>query len=74
MILRDAPDAARREALQAAITGRERAIVRGTTAYIAYPDGIGRSKLTAARIENALGTAATGRNWRTVEKIAKALA
>ena len=78
MILRDAPDAARRAALQvalhAAIGGREQSLVRGTTAYIAYPDGIGRSKLTPARIEKALGTEATGRNWRTIAKIAEALA
>ena len=32
------------------------------------PDGIGRSKL-AARVEKSLGVEATGRNWRTVEKI-----
>ena len=73
MILRDAPDAERRAALDAAITGPETAVVRGTVAYIAYPEGIGRSKLTAARIEAALATKATGRNWRTVLKIADAL-
>jgi uncharacterized protein (DUF1697 family) len=36
--------------------------------YLYAPDGIGRSKL-AARVEKALGVAATARNWRTVNKI-----
>jgi uncharacterized protein (DUF1697 family) len=36
--------------------------------YLYAPDGIGRSKL-AARVEKALGVAATARNWRTVCKI-----
>lgn len=36
--------------------------------YLHAPDGIGRSKL-AARVEKALGVAATARNWRTVCKI-----
>ncbi|MCF8240655.1 MAG: DUF1697 domain-containing protein [Melioribacteraceae bacterium] len=36
--------------------------------YFYAPDGVGRSKL-AARIEKLLGVAATGRNWRTVQKL-----
>lgn len=36
--------------------------------YLHAPDGIGRSKLAAA-VEKALGVAATGRNWRTVQKL-----
>lgn len=73
MVLRAAPDAARRAALAAAIAGPEQAVVRGDVAYVAYPDGIGRSRLTAARIETALGTPGTARNWRTVSRIADAL-
>ena len=69
MPLRAAPDVAQQTALAAAISGRERVTVVGATAYIVYPDGIGRSKLTAARIERHLGTLGTGRNWRTVLKI-----
>jgi uncharacterized protein (DUF1697 family) len=38
--------------------------------YITYPDGIGRSKLTNAIIEKALGSPGTGRNWNTVQKLA----
>jgi uncharacterized protein (DUF1697 family) len=36
--------------------------------YLFAPDGIGRSKL-AARVEQALGAAATARNWNTVSKL-----
>jgi uncharacterized protein (DUF1697 family) len=56
-------------ALQGAIKGREQVRVKGRQAYITYPDGIGRSKLTMAVIEKALGTRGTGRNWNTVLKL-----
>ncbi len=36
--------------------------------YLHAPDGIGRSRL-AAKVEKLLGIRATGRNFRTVEKI-----
>jgi uncharacterized protein (DUF1697 family) len=36
--------------------------------YLHAPDGIGRSKL-AARVEKLLGVPATGRNWRTAQKV-----
>jgi len=71
MCLKVAPKAAAVTALQAAIKGRE--LVRadgGRHVYITYPDGIGRSKLTAAVIEKALGSAGTARNWNTVLKLA----
>jgi uncharacterized protein (DUF1697 family) len=57
-------------ALQKAIVGREIVRAQGRSAYIVYPDGIGRSKLTAAMIEKKLGTRGTGRNWNTVLKLA----
>lgn len=57
-------------ALQKAIVGREVVRAKGRCAYIVYPDGIGRSKLTAAMIEKKLGTRGTGRNWNTVLKLA----
>jgi uncharacterized protein (DUF1697 family) len=58
-------------ALQVAIRGPETAKVVGEAAYIVYPDGIGRSKLTSAVIEAKLGVKATGRNWNTVLKLAE---
>ena len=70
MALKDPPGAKAVKALQAAIVGREVARVRGREAYIVYPDGQGRSKLTIALIEKTLGTRATGRNWNTVLKLA----
>jgi uncharacterized protein (DUF1697 family) len=41
---------------------------KGKQAYIFYPDGIGRSKLTPAVLEKRLGRG-TGRNWSTVLRL-----
>lgn len=68
--LKQAPKAAAVTALQAGIVGREQVRTDGRHAYISYPDGIGRSKLTMAVIEKKLGTSGTGRNWNTVLKLA----
>jgi uncharacterized protein (DUF1697 family) len=70
MLLKDAPAASAVRALQATITGRELVRARGRQAYLVYPDGIGRSRLTVSRIERALGTRGTGRNWNTVQRLA----
>ena len=67
--LRDAPTPAAVKALQAAIKGREIVRAKGKQAYFVYPDGQGRSKLTIAVIEKALGTRGTARNWNTVLKL-----
>ena len=67
--LKGAPTAARVRALRDAIAGRELVEVRGRCAYIAYPDGIGPSRLTAAVLDAGLGTRGTGRNWNTVLKL-----
>ena len=56
-------------ALQSAITGREVVRARGRHAYVVYPDGIGRSRLTSALVERRLGARGTGRNWNTVLKL-----
>ena len=69
MFLRDAPPAAAVRALQAAVTGREYLRAKGNHAYIVYPDGQGRSRLTAAVIEKHLGSRGTARNWNTVLKL-----
>lgn len=42
----------------------------GVTAYVYYPDGQGRSKLTFTILTRHLGAGATGRNWNTVLKLA----
>lgn len=73
MFLKHPPAATQVKVLQAAITGNEAVRARGKQAYVTYPDGIGRSKLTNAALERALGTSSTGRNWNTVLKVAAAL-
>jgi uncharacterized protein (DUF1697 family) len=70
MALKDAPGTGDVAALQAAIRGPGRVRVDGTQAYVVYPSGIGRSKLTTGLIEATLGTRGTGRNWTTVRKLA----
>jgi uncharacterized protein (DUF1697 family) len=70
MTLKDAPDAGAVAALQAAITGREAVRANGRHAYLVYPDGVGRSRLTHALIEKTLGTSGTARNWNTALKLA----
>ena len=69
VIMKDDVDAAAVAALQKAIVGREVVRAKGRCAYIVYPDGIGRSKLTSAIIEKKLGTRGTARNWNTVLKL-----
>ena len=70
MCLKGAPGREAVSALQQALTGREVVRAVGREAYIVYPDGIGRSRLTTALIEKKLGTRGTARNWNTVVKLA----
>ncbi len=73
MFLKGEPDKKSQAALRQAIAGRERFEVVDRLAYVVYPDGIGRSKLTTALIEKKLGARGTGRNWNTVLKLAALL-
>jgi uncharacterized protein (DUF1697 family) len=41
----------------------------GREIYIYFPNGMGRSKLPWARIDKAVKTSGTGRNWNTVTKL-----
>lgn len=68
--LKTKPKAAAAKALAGAIQGSEYLRVIGREAYIVYPDGVGRSRLTNAVIEKKLETSATARNWNTVLKLA----
>jgi uncharacterized protein (DUF1697 family) len=68
VFLRRAPGPADVKALQAAIVGGEAVRARGRHAYITYPAGIGRSRLTGTLIEQKLGRG-TARNWNTVLKL-----
>jgi uncharacterized protein (DUF1697 family) len=69
MFLKAAPEAKAVKALQAAIKGPEVVRAHGRQAYIAYPAGFGRSRLTTAVIEAKLGTRGTARSWNTVVKL-----
>lgn len=41
----------------------------GREIYLAYPNGLGRSKLNHSLLERRLGVSATSRNWRTVTNL-----
>ncbi len=69
MFLKEPPEVKDVAALRAAITGPEIIRAAGMHAYIVYPNGIGRSRLTNTLIERTLGTRGTGRNWNTVLKL-----
>jgi uncharacterized protein (DUF1697 family) len=69
VFLKQTPAANGVATLQRAITGREVVRLNGREAYCAYPDGIGRSRLTHVILEKHLGRG-TGRNWNTVLKLA----
>jgi uncharacterized protein (DUF1697 family) len=71
VFLKDAPDKAKAAALQAQIQGREQVVTGLRCLYATYPDGAGRSKLTMAVIERALGCRGTARNWNTVRRMAE---
>jgi uncharacterized protein (DUF1697 family) len=70
MFFKDAPDADAVKALKAAVTGPEVIRADGRQAYVTYPNGFARSRLTTTLIERKLETRCTGRNWNTVLKIA----
>jgi uncharacterized protein (DUF1697 family) len=69
VFLKSKPTADAFDALRDAVVGPEILHGEGRQAYIVYPDGIGRSRLTAALIERKLATRGTARNWNTVIKL-----
>jgi uncharacterized protein (DUF1697 family) len=68
--LKTAPPPGALEALRAAIKGREEVALTDRDAYLVYPEGIGRSKLTIQVVERYLRTRGTARNWNTALKLA----
>ena len=70
MFLKCTPSAKDVEALRAAITGPEIVSADGGQAYIVYPAGIGRSRLTNTLVEKKFRTRGTARNWNTILKLA----
>src|SRR5262249_43719650 len=70
VFLKTAPQSEDVQALQATVEGPESLRAEGRHLYVAYPAGIGRSKLTNTLIERKLGVRGTARNWNTVLKLA----
>ena len=69
MFLSAVPRAAAQAALVKWHKGPEMLEMRGPEIYLYYPDGVGRSKLSGAVIENKLDTSGTARNWNTLQKL-----
>lgn len=71
LFLKNDPTAAELAALRDRIVGREQVESGPGCLYIAFPDGIGTSKLTPAVMARALRQPGTGRNWNTVRMLAE---
>jgi uncharacterized protein (DUF1697 family) len=67
--LERAPAKGALEKLRAAHQGPERFELRYHTLYVYFPEGAGKSKLTPARMDKALGVQGTARNWNTLTKL-----
>ena len=59
------------EDIQKTYTGPEEVHIIGQEAFIYYPEGQGRSKLTNTFLEKKLKTTGTARNWNTVLRLQK---
>ena len=71
MLSKDPPAQDAAERLQERAQDGERVVLAGGALWIHYPSGAGRSKLTPALLDRLAGSPVTGRNWRTVLKIAE---
>jgi uncharacterized protein (DUF1697 family) len=71
LFLASRPTSGAEEDLRKTYLGPEEIHIIGREAYIYYPDGMGRSKLTLTLLEKKLKTAGTGRNWNTVLQLQK---
>jgi uncharacterized protein (DUF1697 family) len=69
MFLVEKPLPGTAELLAAAIKGPERGIIRGREVYLHFPAGVGKSKLSMAVVEKAVGAAGTCRNLNTLGKL-----
>jgi len=63
------PDSSAHENLRMIKTDPEELHLNGRELYIYFPNGMGRSKLPWARVDKALKTFVTGRNWNSVMKL-----
>lgn len=74
MLLGGKPHADAAKRIAAVHSGPEQIEIAGENAYITYPQGIGKSKLTNALLEKHLGVSGTARNWNTIRKLLDAAA
>ncbi|WP_102223365.1 DUF1697 domain-containing protein [Acidimangrovimonas sediminis] len=65
--------AAGHEARLAGYAGPEAVVPSGREVFIDYVEGIGRSKLTAPRLERIFGVTGTARNWSTLGRLIAAV-
>lgn len=72
MFLSGVPDARGAATILKEHKGSEMIEIRGPEIYLYYPDGVGRSKLSGAFLENRLNVAGTARNWNTLVKLVEA--
>jgi uncharacterized protein (DUF1697 family) len=72
MFLAGVPDAQSQAQLLKTHKGSEMIEIRGPEIYLYYPDGVGRSRLSGAAIENQLRVSGTARNWNTLIKLIEA--
>lgn len=69
LFLASDPSSTALEDIQKAYSGPEEIHIIGREAFIYYPEGMGRSKLTNTLLEKKLKTVGTARNWNTVLKL-----
>ena len=67
--LERAPAKGALEKLRSAHQGPEQFELRDHALYVYFPLGVGKSKLTPARMDKALGLQGTARNWNTLTKL-----
>lgn len=69
LFLAAVPDSAAVATLHVPVADGEEWLLAGQEIYLRYPNGSGRSKMTGAFFERALGVAASARNWNTVNAL-----
>ena len=71
LFLREVPAASGVKALDPARSPPDEFAVRGKHVYLHCPGGFARTKLTNDYFDRKLATVSTGRNWRTIVKLAE---
>lgn len=71
LTLKSGPATAANDALSAAARDGELCHVGASFAYVFYPLGAGRSRLTPKTIDRCLGAPSTARNWNSARKLAE---